>query len=163
MGTIKAFNEGAATQRPGKTILIGIDPDVDRCGVAVKNKAQTEFMQIKPLPFFDLLNLLNIHLSEGNKIIAYVDAGWLISKSNWHEAQGKRGEKIAKNVGGCHQVGKLVVEFCRRKGIEVYEVKPKGSKIGALAFAKYGVFVDGKRPGRINQDCRDAAMLILGR
>ncbi len=141
-----------------QTFIIGIDPDVEKCGFAVKEKGAKQIHDVKAFPFFDCLNEINKYKESGN-VVVYVDAGWLISKSNWHESQGKqRGEKIAKNVGACHQVGKLIVEYCRRKGIEVHEVRPVGRKISADWLKKLGVW-----PGKTNQDTRDAICLILSK
>jgi hypothetical protein len=141
-----------------QTWIVGIDPDVERCGMAWKKKGSSDIEEVLALPFFEVLNQLN-NLKASCDVVVYLDAGWLISKSNWHDNQGsRRGEKIAKNVGACHQVGKLIAEYCRRKGIVCHLVKPTGSKIGAVAFAKMGLW-----QGRINQDCRDACLLIIGR
>jgi hypothetical protein len=140
-----------------KTFLVGIDPDVERCGFAIKDKETDIIIEVKALHFFDVINRINKLKQEG-QVIVYVDAGWLHSKSNWHEAQGKRAEKIAKNVGNCHQVGKLLCEYFRRKGLKYYAIKPVTSKIDGKAFDRLKVW-----KGRTNQDMRDAVGLILGR
>lgn len=141
-----------------KIFLVGIDPDVEKCGFAVKDKSTGEITEVFAIHFFDVINRLNQLRQEG-LVIVYVDAGWMIGKSNWHDNQGsRRGEKIAKNVGACHQVGKLIVEYCQRKGVVCHQVRPNGSKIAATAFAKMGLW-----KGRINQDMRDAVLLISGR
>lgn len=142
---------------PQKIFLVGIDPDVDRCGFAIKDKSTDTIIEVKALHFFDVINRINRLKLEGH-VIAYVDAGWLISKSNWHEAQGKRGERIAKNVGACHQVGKLLCEYFTRKGVKYYAIRPNTAKVSGLAFKGLKAW-----EGRINQDQRDAVMLILGR
>jgi len=64
-------------------------------------------------------------------------------------------QKIAKNVGTNHAVGKLFVDFCKHHEIKYEEVLPKG-KIDAKTFWA----LTGWKP-RTNQEERDAAMLIF--
>lgn len=166
--SVKDF-EGLQERVPGKAVknipesgrkilLIGIDPDVQKCGFAVKDKSAGKITEVLAIHFFDVINRINQLRQEG-EVIVYLDAGWLISKSNWHENQGsRRGEKIAKNVGACHQVGKLIAEYCQRKGIVCHQIRPTGSKVGAVEFGKMNIW-----QGRINQDCRDACLLVVGR
>lgn len=154
---IKRLQEGKNITAQ-KTYVVGIDPDVDRCGFAIKDKDTGTIIEVKALQFFDVINRIN-KLKQDSIVIAYIDAGWLISKSNWHSFQGTRiGERIAKNVGACHQVGKLLVEYCKRKGIVCYEVKPTNAKLSDNYFKKLNIW-----NARINQDCRDACMLILNK
>jgi len=147
-------NESTGNEK--KVFLLGIDPDVDRCGVAIKEMGTAKILDVKALHFYDVLNLIN-HLSKDADLRVYIDAGWLIDKSNWHQARGAGSrEKIAKNVGACHQVGKLICSYLQRKRIEYHEVKPSKAKVSAEEFKRLNLW-----KGRINQDMRDAIMLIL--
>lgn len=138
-------------------IYIGIDPDVDLCGIACWDAETKSFDYIKKMGFWDIIEeikLWNIPLH------LVIEAGWLIKKSNFHThpKQGKRvGERIAKNVGSNHQIGKLLYEYCNRKKITVTLVKPQG-KIKAETFKNLT-----KWQTRTNQDMRDAAMLVFGK
>ena len=90
-----------------------------------------------------------------------VEAGWLNKVSNYHTAAGRRGQRIAKNVGANHQVGKMIVEMAKHYGIEVVEQAPlrkcwKG-KNGKITHEELASFTG--LMGKTNQDARDAALL----
>ena len=141
------------------TMYIGIDPDVDKSGYAVWDSDQKEFNMLIAASFFDVI--ADIQLTHNAfKTVVCVEASWLIKKSNWHgkEKQSKAvGEKIAKAVGANHQVGKLIVEWCKRNNIKCIEVKPMGKKKADEFKRLTGL------TGRTNSEKRDAAMLVFGR
>mgnify|MGYP000335375459 CR=1 FL=1 len=137
-------------------IYIGIDPDVDKSGFAVWDSRNRTFKEIETYGFFDLIQKMNSFDSE---IQVVIEAGWLISKSNFHGRKGQPksvGEKIAKSVGANHQVGKLFVEWCRFNNIRFREIKPQG-KINSVDFKRLTGW-----PKRTNSEQRDSAMLIFG-
>ncbi len=137
-------------------IIVGIDPDIDKSGFAVWNSHQQSFVEITALPFFDLIE----RLEWLGDVTVVVEAGWLIKKSNFHGRKGQSkavGEKIAKAVGANHQVGKLLVEWCRSNNIDVVEIKPLG-KVDSDKFKMMTGWHD-----RTNSEHRDAAMLVFGR
>jgi len=133
-------------------IYLGIDPDVDKSGVAIWNTETKKFKLLKALDFFDVLALLKTKQSD----MVIIEAGWLIKKSNFHFAKNKIiGERIAKNVGANHQIGKLIEKFCIRENITYRLIKPKG-KITSYQFEKL-------TKNKIkNQDIIDSAMLVFG-
>lgn len=134
-------------------IYIGIDPDIDKSGIAVWNKADRS-LKLFTLSFFDVLFLLDTHQPHCSIII---EAGWLNKLSTWHAAQGRASERIAKNVGENHAIGKLLKQYCSRNRYR-YELKqPKRSKVNAEQFAKMTGITE-----RTNQEKRDAAMLVYG-
>jgi hypothetical protein len=135
---------------------IGIDPDIDKNGVAIWDSEKKQFDSIAVLDFWDLISVfidLKFWAYETHVII---EAGWLIKKSNWHGGRGVMAQRIAKNVGMNHQVGILLAEYCERYDIPYELVKPKG-KIKADTFKKLTGW-----PERTNQEKRDAAMLVFG-
>ena len=141
------------------TIYIGIDPDVDKSGFAVWNSSGKQFGHVGQYSFFDLIDQIEL-LKMFHNVAVVVEAGWLIKKSNWHDKpkQSKAvGEKIAKAVGTNHQVGKLLVEWCKHNNIKCIEIKPMG-KLNAREFKK----ITGWEK-RTNPEQRDAAMLVFGR
>lgn len=72
--------------------------------------------------------------------------------------QSKRsGERIAKNVGENHAIGKKLVEMAKYYDLEVVEIRPTKSKLNAEQFNK----ITGWQ-GRTNQEQRDVAMLVWG-
>lgn len=133
---------------------VGIDPDVEASGVAFWDVPEKKLVSVGNLSFWELIEKLE-SVSEGVSLV--VEAGWLIKKSQWRGGHNKGvSEKIAKNVGRNHQIGLLIVEYCKRRGIPCSIVKPRG-KLKADVFKNIT-----KWPNRTNQDSRDAAMLVFG-
>lgn len=144
--------------------IIAIDPDKDKSGVAFL-KPKTRQLEVTNLTFPLLLDYLQHAKKKGEEthesLIVVVEAGWMVKKSNFHDAQGHRAEKIAKDVGANHETGRKVVEMCRHYGIKVLEHAPlrkgwkgKDGKITHEELASFSGIM-----GRTNQDARDAALL----
>lgn len=139
--------------------IIGIDPDIDRSGVAVWDKKSKRFFKLETMRFWDLADFL--HPVQWNGIVdvmVLISAGWLIDKSNWHgkNQSSEAKQKIAMNVGINHASGKLIEQFCIKHKIPYRLVKPTG-KVDAAYFKR----LTGWK-GRTNQDVRDAGMLCYG-
>lgn len=137
-----------------KKLLIGIDPDVDKSGVAFKNG---NLIELSNLTFFQLFDYLSFYKDIENKPIVYVEAGYL-NKSNWHinEKQSKSMvAKIGERTGANFEVAKKIVEMCQYLGLEFVEARPTRSKVNADFFKQ----ITGISQ-RTNQEQRDAAMLI---
>ena len=133
-------------------IYIGVDPDIDKNGVAVYD-TQDNSLELSNLSFWDLIEEIESYLVP---ITVIIESGHLISKSNWHGAKTKStAAKIGKNVGANHQVGRLLIEYCEHNGIKYKAVEPKG-KIKAKIFNHIW-----RISKRTNQEQRDAAMLLI--
>lgn len=144
--------------------IIGIDPDVDRSGVAWLHPATRE-MECHALPFPELLDYLQYakkSCQENNQsLVVVVEAGWLNTKSCYHAARGKGAERIAKNVGANHQAGKEIIKMCEHWGIPVIAQPPlrktwAGPDRKITAQELYAITGMG---GRNNQEMRDACLL----
>ncbi len=144
--------------------IIAIDPDIEKSGVAYL-KVATRQLEVANIAFPQLLEYLQhakgVRDEAKESLIVLVEASWLVKKSNYHECQGRRGEKIAKDVGANHEVGRKVVEMCEHYGIEVLAHYPlrkcwKG-KDGKITQEELSSFTG--LMGRTNQDARDAALL----
>ena len=136
-------------------IYIGIDPDVEKSGVAIWDSSRKRFLDITELNFFDTLNTLQ--KVKPNKII--IEAGFLIPIKNWHKADNKgSSDTIAYQVGRNQQVAYLLGEFCERMKMKFQFVPPKG-KITKELFKTY-TGIDFKH--KSDQDKIDAAMLVFG-
>lgn len=136
-------------------MIVGIDPDIDKSGVAVLH--DTKAIEMTTLTFTKTLEFVRM-----NKPIikcVYVEAGWLNKKSNWHGASNMSvAARVGKNVGENHATGKLLIQCIEAEGIKVIPVQPTKTKLDAEQFDKLT-----KYKGRTNQEVRDAAMLIWGR
>lgn len=141
------------------TLLVSIDPDVSKSGFAVIVTGATEFYELTTLPFFEMLDRIQqLNLNAGG-VEVYIEAAWLIAKSNWHGGKSMGvAAKIGKAVGANHQVGRLLEEFCIHYQIPYKLIKPSDSKKDAKYFEQVT-----KYKLRTNQEMRDAGMLIWGR
>jgi len=141
-------------------IYIGIDPDIDKSGIAVWNPVLNDYESIECLGFWDIIGFL----LDNNKRIKEVriEAGWLI-KTNWHSMskQGKQGiAETGRRVGMNHKTGQLMVEFCEKYNIPHKSIKPLSNNYWAESAEKFAATTGWK--GKTNPEKRDAAMLVFG-
>ena len=147
-------------------VIIGIDPDVEKSGVAYLQVEERE-LRVTNFSFPDLLRFLRacnaVSVSGGMAFAVVIEAGWL-NRSNWHfsprDSRAKCAE-IGRAAGRNHQTGILIAEMCEAIGIEYYLQKPltkvwKG-RDGKITHAELSAFTGIM--GRTNQDGRDAALL----
>ncbi|NNP68943.1 hypothetical protein [Acinetobacter sp. Ac_5812] len=136
-------------------IIIGIDPDLEKSGVAVR---WADALSLNNFTFIELKDFL-----EGKQPVikkAVVEAGWLNQKANFHYQPNQKkavGENIAKKVGENHATGKLIVQLIESMGIPVQLIKPTRSKLNSKDFNRITGWM---KPS--NQEQRDAAMLVWG-
>lgn len=145
------------------TLIIGIDPDVNKSGVATINKRTKEFT-LKTLLFFELM----VYLEQNKEFIkeVRVEASWLIKKTNWHANNQGTGvaSRVGSNTGANHEVGRKIIEMCEHLGITYVQVKPlkkrwKGAD-GKITHNEIASMFDSF-PEKSNQEQRDALLLVL--
>jgi len=135
--------------------LVGIDPDLFKSGFAVWDKTNSELVEYGKLTFWELVEFIENHRKDYKYIL---EAGWLNKKSNWHLNElGTRSEKIAYRVGQNHTIGILIEELFKKLGVDYQLIKPRKSKLKKEEFVKITGIT-----ARINQDIRDAIMLVYG-
>lgn len=135
-------------------MLIGIDPDVDKSGVAFKNG---KLFELSNLSFFQLFDFLSFYKEREEKPTIYIECGYL-NASNWHKkvnASASVNSKIGERTGANFETAKKIVEMCEYLGLEHVKVKPTRSKVNAEFFKQVTGFTQ-----RTNQEQRDAYMLI---
>ena len=147
-------------------LTIGIDPDLTLSGVATYNK-ETRELTVQKLSFFKLLEYLQQNREQIFRV--RIEAGWLVNKSNYHKQQGyKQRERIAKNVGENHAIGKMIAEMCQYLELDFELRKPlkklwngSGGKIShkELTFQLSRIKIPFKT--RSNQEERDAVLICL--
>lgn len=150
-----------------KPLTIGIDPDIDKNGVAIYNKVE-KIVTTKTLSFFELFEFLKIRKDEIDMI--KIECGFLIKKSNWHYAKSATAkEKIAKDVGRNHQVATLLIQMCEYLGLHFVPRKPlkliwRGDR-GKITqpelenlLSQLKVTLNAERK---NQDARDSVLICL--
>ena len=138
---------------------IGIDPDVEKSGLAVWNGSTKTLEFCGTKTFFELIGMLDGVIGEDNGgYEIHIEAGFLNKKSNFHPAQGAAvREKIAKMVGRCEMVSLLLIEFCESNKIKYKAIRPTRTK-----DQNNFIFKQVKWEGRSNQEMRDAAALVIG-
>ncbi|MFX5627636.1 hypothetical protein ABTD72_05150 [Acinetobacter baumannii] len=135
-------------------IIIGIDPDLEKSGVAILGND----LQLKNLTFPETVELFRNEQDSIKKVV--IEAGWKNKKANFRVGGGHSrqvNEQIARRVGMNHATGILLAEIAQALGLAVLLVKPTKSKLNADEFNK----ITGWQ-GRTNQEQRDAGMLIWG-
>jgi hypothetical protein len=108
--------------------IIGIDPDCDRSGIAVYNTMINELEEVKALSLLDLFEYIksfkeNIGL---DTYLIRLEAGWLEKKSNWHGGNNFVAQRIAKNVGSNHEVGRQIEKYLIQQKYNYELLKPLG-------------------------------------
>ena len=149
------------------TTIIAIDPDTEKSGVALLDLKHRE-AEASAMPFPELIDMLRDVSQWTSPCKVIVEGGWLVSKSNYHYAKGRGGERIAKNVGANHETGRKIVEMLAYWGIEHEVIHPlkkcwKG-RDGKITLAELNSLLRGmgiKEMGRCNQDVRDAVLIAL--
>lgn len=147
-------------------IIIAIDPDIERSGIAELNKS-TKQMRLFSLSFPDLMDYLisvkRICEIKNLRPEVIVEAGWL-NKGNWHlsnmDSRYSAAEK-GRQTGRNHETGRKIVEMCKHYQFMTEEVKPlrkfwqgKDKKITAEEFNRLTGY-----SGRSSQDMRDAGVI----
>lgn len=138
-------------------IIIGIDPDLDKSGVAVAVGGVISKLWCLSLP--ELYDFFSESRDDIKKV--YLEAGWLNKKSSWHASKNKStAEKVAYRVGQNHAVGLKIEDALNHLRIDYELVRPTQSKRNHDEFCALT-----KWDKRIltNPEKRDAAMLIVGR
>ena len=150
-----------------KQIIIAIDPDTKKSGVARVDKGDRK-VWAESLAFPALLDyLLTMQEIAGLQkadLKVYVEASWLVSY-NWHmRATDTKAisSRKGRDIGAMQQVGKLVLQMCQHYGISASEAMPlkkiwKGND-GKITHEEISQFVKWDRK-RSNQEERDALLL----
>lgn len=143
-------------------IIIGIDPDVDKSGVAIFNR-QEKRLELKSLDFPNLCKYLTDFKSYGKSFIVLIEAGW-INRSNWHLSPRmtvQKAAQIGNATGRNHETGRKLAEMCAFWGVPYKLIKPlrkvwRGTegKISATEFRLVTGYAE-----RTNQEERDAGLI----
>ena len=170
--------------------VIGIDPDIERNGVACIERNR-RVLDVQYLTFPETLEYVKVAFEQFNKeavgrianggpkgsFMVYVEAGWL-NKGNWHVQESRNGKfspsawaaAVGKSDGECSAVSKKLIECFEFYGIPTSPQRPlrkcwKGPdrKITHEELLReLEIYkVQHKLGGRSNQEKRDATLLAL--
>lgn len=159
-----------------KDIIIAIDPDIDKSGLAVLAPQERlltvyDFTLPEMVEFFR--EIRKIYAEQGLSYVIVVEASYLIH-ANWHldwNDSKNRAAAKGKQVGRNHEIGRQIVEFCKYYDMPYEEKKPLtkcwAGKDGKISAEELEMLLDGMgiQPlkTRTNQEKRDAALLALDR
>ena len=146
--------------------VIGIDPDVEKSGLAVLNCATREFDVVKAVSFPCAIDTLGAYadiLKAGVDVIVVIEDSDL--SVNWHyNSRDSKAVCAAKgrSVGMCHATARHLKECAEAYGLEVVQMKPlrkcwKG-RDGKITHAEAAYFMRGL-PKQTNQEMRDSCLL----
>lgn len=141
--------------------IIGIDPDVDKSGYC-RLGGDFGIVETGCFDMYDICQKIEAEKDNANacekRLIVVVEAGWM-NHTNFHvkaRDNAWKAAKIGNHVGANHEVGRQIIKFCKRIGVDVIEYVPKRSKMDAREF----VDVSGTTL-RTNQEVRDAYRAAL--
>lgn len=153
-------------------IVIGIDPDADKNGVATLYRESRQLRAVA-LTFPETLDyiryVLNSARANHQTVRVIIEAGWL-NKTHWHvgyndsrQAAAAKGNAVGRN----HETGRKIAEMCRHWEIPYELVKPLALKAGGvnLWHGKDGKITAEELAeitgltSRTNQEARDAALI----
>lgn len=162
----KGDNRGIGARSIHPDTVIGIDPDVDKNGVALL-ECDTKTLTVATLTFPDLLDYLLYQKraaeTMGKTVVVAVEAGWM-NQGNWHlRRYDSKAVAVAKGVhqGRNEQVSRTIGQMCERYGLQYEFIKPlrkcwRGEN-GKITHNELSYFTGLK--GRTNQEGRDAALI----
>ena len=159
-------------ERQHVNLVIGIDPDAERNGIATLDR-ERRMLTADTMTFPDLLDYLRYMQSQAataNRTMrVIIEAGWL-NKAHWHvgykdsaQAAAAKGNAVGRN----HETGRKIAEMCEHWAIPHELIKPLPLKAGGVNLwrgkdgkisAEELTAITGLR-GRTNQEARDAALL----
>ena len=151
-----------------QTYVVGIDPDVEKSGVAILN-TRTNVLTVYSMTFPEAIE--HIKTMPVDDTIVYVEAGWL-NKAHWHLSRYDTGQSAAykgNQAGRNHETGRKLIECLQYYNIKAKAVKPfrktwtgpdgkiTHQELKRLCEMSGVYFTDSKT----NQEKRDAALIAL--
>lgn len=148
--------------------IIGIDPDVEKSGVAILDCKKGEFICVEAMTFPKLADYLRMIFPKADVTLVLEDSDL---STNWHvNPRDNKATAAAKgrSIGMCHATARHIKEIAEHYGVEVVLMKPLRKRLNGLTFWKGR---DGKitheeaakfmrgLPKQTNQEGRDAALL----
>lgn len=161
-----------------KGVVIGVDPDIERSGLAVITLS-SRTLEAEALPFPELLDrirALYAAMEPEERFIVVVEAGWM-NKGNWHVSESRNGKfspsayaaAVGAHTGEGNAVSKLILQCLEHEGIPAKAQCPlrkcwrgKDGKITHAELAREAeTYRLNFKCGRTNQEARDAALIAI--
>lgn len=140
-------------------ILLAIDPDLRKSGVASYDTNINELLSVESLPMWEVFDFL--------KRVKSVEHLVLIERSSSNNTWHKGGRGASVNVGKNKAIAELLVDFCKDKSVNFRCIEPSGYssyytvKIGGKdVFLKEQFQSDHRWYTPTNKDSRAAVGMI---
>lgn len=143
-------------------IVIGIDPGQET-GFAIWDCTAKKLERVTSYTFWETIEELDIIKEEciynGYQLRVVIEDPYQ-NKPTFKRNKMSKGEidRRAQNVGMNKEHGRLLVQYCERKGLIVYKSKPTKKSMTKLDAKQFENITGFK--GRTNSHGRDAAMLV---
>jgi hypothetical protein len=146
--------------------MIGIDPDVEKSGVAIRYMGEPfKNTDLINKSFWDLHEYLELISTSGAELHIVVEAGHLNAKSNFRSGKmtALASDRVSREVGRNHQTGILIIEYLVKKGLS-HELHVPRSPVVKKAIQSAEVFKQLTKLDVVcNPETRSAAMLVFER
>ena len=156
-------------------LVIGIDPDISKSGLAIWDEQQKKYLSVATISFEDIIDHLNTAIDPPfgdwilkSEVIIYLEAGHLNTKANFRRGQKSNvSETIAMRVGMNHATSMLLARMLKKHGWNVVEIAPLSKGKGLLknlrGWTEFGKKFIRDKTGltmRLNGEMLDALYIV---
>jgi hypothetical protein len=149
--------------KPQTRYILGIDPDLEKSGIALLDRQRGEFLKVSAVSFVEMSLILRGDVPDKDDITIVLEDSDL--STNWHVNPRDNVHVAAakgRSIGMCHATARHIKELAEYYRLQVVQMKPlrkcwKGPN-GKITHDECVQFMRNL-PTRTNQEMRDAALL----
>ena len=149
--------------KPQTRYILGIDPDLEKSGIALLDRQCGEFQKVSAVSFVEMSLILRGDVPDKDDITIVLEDSDL--STNWHVNPRDNVHVAAakgRSIGMCHATARHIKELAEYYQLPVVQMKPlrkcwKGPN-GKITHDECRQFMRNL-PTRTNQEMRDAALL----
>lgn len=149
--------------KPQTRYILGIDPDLEKSGIALLDRQRGEFLKVSAVSFVEMSLILRGDVPDKDDITIVLEDSDL--STNWHVNPRDNVHVAAakgRSIGMCHATARHIKEMAEYYQLPVIQMKPlrkcwKGPN-GKITHDECKQFMRNL-PTRTNQEMRDAALL----
>ena len=149
--------------KPQTCYILGIDPDLEKSGIALLDRQRGEFLKVSAVSFVEMSLILRGDVPDKDDMTIVLEDSDL--STNWHVNPRDNVHVAAakgRSIGMCHATARHIKELAEYYQLPVVQMKPlrkcwKGPN-GKITHDECRQFMRNL-PTRTNQEMRDAALL----
>lgn len=149
--------------KPQTRYILGIDPDLEKSGIALLDRQRGEFLKVSAVSFVEMSLILRGDVPDKDDITIVLEDSDL--STNWHVNPRDNVHVAAakgRSIGMCHATARHIKELAEYYQLPVVQMKPlrkcwKGPN-KKITHDECKQFMRNL-PTRTNQEMRDAALL----